>query len=259
MEKLRRQVALVTGGTRGMGRAIVDLFLAEGASVMSCSRSPEANEVVLAEIRQKFGEEVPLGFCQTDTADVEQIQHLVDATLQRFGAPTILINNAASNLQRHTAETELDEFARTINTNVRGYWYLARLLYPHMTKLGTGSIVNVASTQAYQTHRSCFPYNVSKGAVLSLTKAMAVDFGAQGIRVNTLTPGFIDTPMGRDWVNRNPDPEKRWQEIYASHPMGRLPTAQEAAKAALFLASDDSSGISGIEIVVDCGRQVVRR
>ena len=163
MEKLRRQVALVTGGTRGMGRAIVDLFLAEGASVMSCSRSPEANEVVLAEIRQKFGEEVPLGFCQTDTADVEQIQHLVDATLQRFGAPAILINNAASNLQRHTAETELDEFARTINTNVRGYWYLARLLYPHMTKLGTGSIVNVASTQAYQTHRSCFPYNVSKG------------------------------------------------------------------------------------------------
>jgi len=259
MHKLEGRIALVTGGTSGIGRAIAELFLAEGARVMSCSPSAEANATVSAEIRQKFGQDAPLGFSQADVADVEQIRHLVDATLSRFGVPAILINNAASNFQRHTAETELGEFARTIDINVRGYWYLARLLYPHMAERGTGSIVNVASTQAYQMHRNSFPYNVSKGAVLSLTKAMAVDFGAAGIRANSLTPGFIDTPLGRDWVNQNPDPQKRWEIIHASHPLGRIPTADEVAKAALFLASDDSSGITGVELRVDCGRQALRR
>jgi NAD(P)-dependent dehydrogenase (short-subunit alcohol dehydrogenase family) len=223
VRRLECQVALVTGGTQGIGRAIVELFLAEGARVMSCSRRAKGSEAVWAQIRQELRQDAPLGFCQTDTANVEQIRDLVEATFRQFGAPTILINNAASNFQRHTAEVELDEFARTIDTNVRGYWYLARLLYPHMAKGGAGSIVNVASTQAYQTHRHSFPYNVSKGAVLFLTHAMAVEFGARGIRVNMLTPGFIDTPMGRDWVNQNPDPEKRWQEIYASHRRAAFP------------------------------------
>jgi NAD(P)-dependent dehydrogenase (short-subunit alcohol dehydrogenase family) len=259
MRRLEAQVALVTGGNRGIGRAIVELFLAEGARVMSCGRDAERNERSLFEIREKFGQDAPVAFCQVDTGNIEQIRNLVDATIGQFGSPTILINNAASNFQRHTGETELEEFAGTMDINVRGYWYLARLLYPHMAKRGSGSIVNVASTQAYQTHRNSFPYNVSKGAILSLTRAMAVDFGASGIRVNTLTPGFIDTPMGRDWVNQNADPQKRWQEIRDSHPLGRIPTADEVAKAALFLASDDSSGISGVEILVDCGRQVLRR
>ena len=259
MGKLDGRAALVTGGSRGIGRAIAELFLAEGAAVMSCDLDAGEGERALSEMRGRFGDGAPVAFCCADLGDIEQIEGCVRETLDRMGVPAILVNNAASNFQKHTAETTPGEFAATMDVNVRAYWYLARLLYPHMARRRSGSIVNIASTQAYQTHKSSFPYNVSKGAVLALTKALAVDFGPDGIRVNSISPGFVATKLSRDWVGRFDDPERKWREIMEAHPLGRIPTVEEVARAALFLASDDSSGISGVELLVDCGRHAQRR
>jgi NAD(P)-dependent dehydrogenase (short-subunit alcohol dehydrogenase family) len=259
MRKLEGRAALVTVGSRGIGRAIVELFLAEGARVMSCDKDAAAGALALSEVRARFGHDAPIAFCHADLGNIEQIEGCVREAIGQMGAPTILVNNAASNFQRHTAETTLDEFAATMDVNVRGYWYLARLLHPHMARGRSGSIVNIASTQAYQTHKASFPYNVSKGAVLALTRAMAVDFGPDGIRVNSILPGFVATKLSRDWVGRFDDPERKWREIMEAHPLGRIPTVDEVAKAALFLAGDDSSGVSGVELLVDCGRQAQRR
>lgn len=248
----------MTGAGRGLGRAILGLFAVEGAQVIACDLDRELGEAAVSQINKASEREPRPRFYWADVGDIESLHELGRGIARSGTWPSILVNNAAIMTFKHTAEVDPEEYQRTMDVNVRGYWYMARMLYPYMKEKGSGSIINVGSTQPYQTRPAYFPYNASKGAVLALTKAMAVDFGADGIRVNALLPGIVDTKPMRKWLETFKDPARKLQEVLESHPLGRMPTAREVARAALFLASDDSSGISGAELVVDCGRHAKR-
>jgi NAD(P)-dependent dehydrogenase (short-subunit alcohol dehydrogenase family) len=258
MMRLAKEVAIVTGGSRGLGRAIVERFVAEGAGVMTCDIEKEAGERAVEEINGRYREHGTVSFMHADVGDRERLQQLVERTVERFGAPTILVNNAAVVIFRHPSEASVEEFEASMRVNVQAYWWLSRLVYPHMEASGRGSIVNIASTHPYQTKPGTFPYNVTKGAILAMNKALAVDFGSSGVRVNALLPGIVDTRPTRDWLAGFLDPEAKRREVLATHPLNRMPTEEEIAGAALFLASPDSFGMTGAELVVDCGRQAMR-
>jgi NAD(P)-dependent dehydrogenase (short-subunit alcohol dehydrogenase family) len=258
MNRLQDITAIVTGGTQGIGRAIVERFVAEGARVMTCARSEEEGTAAAEQINAEAGGDGEAAFCRADMGETDDIERLVERTVQAFGPPGIAVNNAASTLYEHTGETAREQFDQTIRVNVRGYWWLARTAYPHMKALDESAVLNVASTHPYRTKPGHFPYNMSKGAILAMNKAMAIDFGADGIRVNAVVPGIVDTQVMRDWIATLDEPERKREEIRDGHPLGRIPLAKEVAQAALYLAGPEGAGVSGHELVVDCGREVLR-
>ncbi|HWB53223.1 MAG TPA: SDR family oxidoreductase [Tepidisphaeraceae bacterium] len=247
---LQHQIAIVTGGNRGIGLAMVRQFVEQGARVITCALENDFSS--LADLKDN------ISFIQLDMASPDSGQSLIAHAISKFGPPTIIVNNAAQVTFRNTADATVEEIEQTLRVNVIGYWSLAKAALPSMKSAGRGAIINVASTHPYQTRPNCFPYSMSKGAVLAMTRAMAVDFGPAGIRVNALLPGIVDTQVTRQWLQSQSDPEKSWADVLTSHSLPRLPTVEELASAALFLASDLSSGITGAELVVDCGRQVKR-
>lgn len=259
MKRLVKEIAIVTGGARGLGRAIVEGFVAEGARVMTCDIERESGESAVEEINRRYREGGNAFFTHADVGESDCLEQLVEATVGQFGAPTVLVNNAATVVFRHPLEASDEEFGTSMRVNVQAYWWLSCLVYPYMSTEARGSIINVASTHPYQTKPGAFPYNVTKGAVLAMNKALSVDFGVSGVRVNALLPGIVDTKPTREWLAGFPDQEAKRREVLATHPLNRMPTEEEVARAAVFLASPDSSGISGAELVVDCGRQGMRR
>jgi NAD(P)-dependent dehydrogenase (short-subunit alcohol dehydrogenase family) len=247
--RLDGRVAIVTGASRGIGRAIAVRFAREGARVVAAQRTMDEGDSLVAEIVAKGGEAISL---ITDVRNEASVKAMVDASIAAFGTIDILCNNAGVGLIRSVVDTTSDEYDTVMDTNVRGVFLCMRFGIPPMLARG-GSVINIASVASYVGFRRDAAYCTSKGAVLMLTRQAALDFAAQGVRVNAICPGFIETPMLGQYCASQPNPETAYQDVVALHPMHRLGTPDDVAGAAVYFASDDSMWVTGASLAVDGG------
>jgi len=248
--RLANKVALITGGTSGIGEATALLFAKEGAQVVITGRNESRGHAVTARILEHGGRAI---FIRTDVRKASECRRAVEETIAAFGRVDILFNNAGVFYPQTTLECSEEEWDLQIDINLKGTFLMSKFALPGMVAQGSGVIINNSSGWGIVGGDRAVAYCASKGGVVLLTKAMAIDHGRQGVRVNCLCPGDVDTPMlpedaklrGLDW--------KTYLEGCANRPLGRVGTADEIAKAALFLASDDSSFMTGAALVVDGG------
>lgn len=253
-KRLLNKVALITGATSGIGKATALLFAEEGADVIITGRRAELGDAVLNEIRQRGVRSV---FIQADHSKADDCSRVLEQSLAEFGRIDILFNNAGI-VTSGTAETTSDDvWEQTLAINVTAVWRMCKLVIPQMKKQGGGVIVNNGSDWSVVAGKNAFPYIASKGAVGMMTKAMAIDHARENIRVNAVCPG--DTLVDR-WLEKGyfegSDPvsiEQAMKESSDYLPMGRFGKPEEIAKAVLFLASDDSSFMTGHLLLVDGG------
>ena len=254
MGKLSGKAAIITGATSGIGKATALLFAEEGADLVITGRRAELGQHLENEIRQKG---VRCVFVEADHSQADGCSRVVERTLSDFGRVDILFNNAGI-VTNGTAETTSEEvWNETFAINVTAVWRMCKLVIPHMKRQGKGVIVNNGSDWSVVAGQDALPYIASKGAVGMMTKAMALDYARENIRVNAVCPG--DTLVDR-WVEKgyfeDSDPvtiEEAMKESSAYIPMGRFGKPEEIAQAVLFLASDDSSFVTGHLLLVDGG------
>jgi meso-butanediol dehydrogenase/(S,S)-butanediol dehydrogenase/diacetyl reductase len=252
--KLTGKSAIITGATSGIGEATALLFAEEGASLVITGRRAELGRHLENEIRER---DAPGVFIQADHTRADDCARVVEQTLAEFGRVDILFNNAGI-VTGGTAETTSEEvWNETVAINVTAVWRMSKLVIPVMKRQGQGVIVNNGSDWSVVAGRDAFPYIMSKGAVAMMTKAMALDYARENIRVNAVCPG--DTLVDR-WLEKgyfeSSDPvtiDEALRESSAYIPMGRFGKPEEIARAVLFLASDDSSFVTGHLLLVDGG------
>jgi len=248
--RLENKVALITGGTSGIGEATAALFAKEGASVALTGRNDERGHAVAEKILQNGGKAV---FIRTDVRKADDCRRTVDGTVRLFGKLDILFNNAGVFYPNTVVDCSEEEWDLQLDINLKGTFLMSKFALPHMIERGAGVIINNSSGWGIVGGDKAVAYCASKGGVVLLTKAMAIDHGGQGIRVNCLCPGDVDTPMLTEDARLR---GMKWEDYLAgctNRPMGRIGTVDEIAKAALFLASDDSSFMTGAALVVDGG------
>jgi NAD(P)-dependent dehydrogenase (short-subunit alcohol dehydrogenase family) len=248
--RLKDKVALITGGTSGIGEATALLFAAEGATVAATGRNEQRGSAVIERIAAAGGESI---FLQADVSLAADCRRAVDETLRAFGRIDILFNNAGVFYPQTALECSEREWNEQIDVNLKGTFLMSKFALPTMIAQGSGVIINNASGWGIVGGDHAVAYCASKGGVVLMTKAMAIDHGAQGIRVNCVCPGDVETPMlPADAKMRG----LKWEDYIAGcavRPLGRVGTVEEIAKAVLFLASDDSSFMTGAALVVDGG------
>jgi NAD(P)-dependent dehydrogenase (short-subunit alcohol dehydrogenase family) len=244
--RLSGKTALITGAGSGIGRACALAFAREGARVALVGRRKDRLEKVAKE----------MGEAEVFSADIsnkERVDLLVREASARLGSLNILLNNAGV-LVPGTAESISEEdWDRTFEVNVRGLWLLSRAVLPHMRKAGGGSIINMSSVLGLVGARNRAGYSASKGAVTMLTKCMALDHAADKIRVNCICPAFVETELTSDFITNAPDPAAALRDRINLHPLGRVGQPQDVAGMAIYLASDESSWVTGAAFTVDGG------
>lgn len=241
--RLQDRVAVVTGGASGIGRAVALLFASEGARIAIGDCSEEA-EAVVREIEQQGGEAI---YVKTDVARENDVKHLMDETVTRFGKIDILVANAGIDQISPAHETSLADWQRMIDINLTGVFLSNKYAISHMLSRQSGAIVNISSILGQVGQPDITAYAAAKGGVSNLTRSIAVTYANQGIRVNAVCPGYIETPLLRDLT------EEMVQLRVRKHPMGRMGRPEEVAYACLFLASDESSFVTGINLFADGG------
>ena len=252
MKEFAGRIALVTG-TTGIGRAIAKRFAEGGAQVVACGIEPAGNDELVHEAA-KFALTVHVESC--DVTNLDEVRSVVTKTVSRFGGLDIIVNAAAIHPFGTVVETDLATWNRCMMVNVGSIYLLAHLGIPEMKKRGAGAIINLASVQGYACQRGVAAYATSKGAIHSLTRALALDHAADNIRVNSISPGSIRTPMlARSAAHFAPDlpTEEVLARFGAAHPLGRIGTPEEVAELAAFLASDKAGFCTGGDYLVDGG------
>lgn len=243
--RLAGKAAVITGAASGIGRASARRFAAEGA------------RLVLADLEEPDAETGSGGgshFVRTDVSRRADNERMIDACVERYGRIDILFCNAGVTLPKLLTESADAEIDRLLAVNVTGPMYAARYAIPLMLAQGGGGVILFTASKTGLVAQTDSPvYCASKGAVVMLAKALALDYAARGIRVNALCPGIIDTPMLRRFADAMPDPVTAWTEYTSAQPMGRLGTPDECAAAALWLVSDDASFVTGVALPVDGG------
>jgi NAD(P)-dependent dehydrogenase (short-subunit alcohol dehydrogenase family) len=247
MFDLKDRVALVTGASRGIGEAIAKAYAERGARVIVSSRKQEGCEAVAGAIVAAGGDAVAMA-CHI--GDMEALAKLFAAIEERYGRLDVLVNNAATNpYYGHVLDTDLGAFQKTVDVNIRGYFFASVLGGRLMRAGGGGSIINIASVNAIRPGPLQGIYSVTKGAVLNMTKAFARECGPEGIRCNAILPGLIRTKFAGTLISD----EQQLQHYVGSNPLRRVGEPQDIAGAAVFLASDASSYVTGEFLVVDGG------
>ncbi len=254
--KLNGKVALVTGGTRGIGYATTLLFCKEGAKVAITGRSERQGRKAIIELKKEGFRDVV--FIQGDVSKSVDAKRMIEITVKQFGQLDILVNNAGIWIGGTVETASEADWDKVIDVNLKGTFLCSKFALPYLKKT-KGAIVNTASIAGLVADVESIPYCASKGGVVLLTKAMALDHAKEGIRVNCVCPGYVMTPMleqemlEEDVPKSGPDREKYLKEIAELHPIGRIGEPEEVAKTVLFLASNDSSFITGTALTVDGG------
>ncbi len=237
---LEDKTAVITGGSTGIGKAIAARFKAEGAHVVIANRSVETGE--------RTAEELDCVFHPCDVSSYEEVEALIEAAVERFGGLDILVNNAGIGVQGTIEEMTLAEWEKLMSINLNGVIYATRAGMPHLRD-GTGSVLNVASVYGLVGGPGVAAYATAKGALVNFTRATAVDYADEGVRVNSLCPGFVETPMTEPQLEE----ESFYQYVRNQTPMNRVAQPEEIAGPAAFLVSDDASYITGVNIPIDGG------
>ncbi len=245
--RLKGKTAIITGAGSGIGQACAWAFAREGARVVLVGRRRELLKQTAAQIQRDAL------VCEGDVSKIADVRKVVSQTLERFGSVEVLVNSAAV-LHAGTAETQADEeWDETFDINVRGLWLMSREVLPLMRRAGEGSIINLASVVGLMGARSRAAYSASKGAVIALTKSMALDFAPEQIRVNCICPGIVETELVADFIRNAPDPELAKKRRTELHPLGRFGQPSDIANMAVYLASDESVWVTGAAMPVDGG------
>jgi NAD(P)-dependent dehydrogenase (short-subunit alcohol dehydrogenase family) len=249
--RLENRAALITGGTSGIGEATCLLFGEEGASVAVVGRNTERGQTVAKRISDAGGTAV---FIEADVRKSDDCRTAVGRTLGTFGRLDILFNNAGTYCANDIVACTEEEWDDQVDTSLKGTFLMSKYALPHMIERGSGSIINCASGWGLVGGAKAAAYCAAKGGMVVMTKAMAIDHGPQGIRVNALCPGDTDTPMEHeDARNQGLSWEAYVDQMAGTRPIARLATPEEIARAVLFLASDDASYITGAALPVDGG------
>lgn len=252
--ELSGKVAIVSGGSLGIGRATAELLAAQGASVVLCGRRQEAVDDAVAAITSAGGKAIGVAADVSNSADAERI---VRTAVESFGAVDILVNSAGIQTYGTVVETSEELWDKVFDINVKGIYLLAHFAIPEMEERGGGAIINVSSVQAFQSQKQVAAYTATKGAINALTRAMALDHAEQKIRVNTICPGSIDTPMLRHSADMFRGEGESVDDVVnawgGAHPIGRVGTGRDVAELICFLASDRATFITGGEFKVDGG------
>ncbi len=244
MSILKDKVAIVTGASRGIGRAIAEVFVREGAKVVICGRKQETLDPVAREI----GPSVKAVACHIGKMD--QIRNLVDSAVRQFGRIDILVNNAATNVaQGPCLEVDEGQFDKMVEVNLKSAFLLVKLVAPGMCERGSGSIINVASVAGLRPQPDGLLYSMTKAALIMMTQCYARELGPKGVRVNAIAPGLIQTVLSEYYWKD----ETRKAEIIGRQPLKHLGQPSEVAEVALLLASDRGSYMTGQTLVVDGG------
>lgn len=249
--RLQDKVAIITGAASGIGRASALLFAAEGARVIVVDLNSEGASHTVSDIEGAGGTSV---FHCCDVSDPTQVQETANFALDKFDRIDILFNNAGIELSKDIVDTVPQEWDRIMAVNLRSVFLMMRAIIPQMKKQRAGSIINTASGVGIRPRPTLAAYCASKAGVVALSKAAATELGFDGIRVNALCPGMIDTEMNRRVIESNPDPKSALERMMMNYPLGRMGTVEEVAYAALFLASPESSYVTGTAFAVDGGR-----
>ena len=247
--RLRNKTAIVTGGGAGIGEAIALRYALEGARVVVAEINPPRGKSTVDAIHKQGGQGI---FVPTDVSSEEQVKRMVESAIETFGRVDILVNNAAILIPQgegRVHELTNEVWDRTINTNLRGYWLCAKYTIPYMLKQGKGSIILVASRTGIRGFTGLAAYSASKGGVLALMRSMAADYARDGIQVNAIVPGTMDTPMNAEGLS---DPGVRAKYV-SRIPAGRLGVGADIAGMATFLATEEASFCIGGVYMVDGG------
>ncbi|HEX4786431.1 MAG TPA: glucose 1-dehydrogenase [Candidatus Sulfotelmatobacter sp.] len=246
-DRLNGKTGIVTGAGSGIGRACAIALAAEGAQVVLVARRRNR----LEEVAKEIGESAfPI---PADVSRTSDISRLIDETVRHFGGLNFLVNNAGVLHIGNAEQITEEQWDHTFNLNVRGLWLLSRAALPPMRKARGGSIINIASTLGLVGAPNRAAYAASKGAVVLLTKAMAIDHGHENIRVNAVCPSFVETELTAAVLSQAPDPAAVRRERTAAHPIGRLGRPEDIGGLAVYLASDESSWLTGAALPVDGG------
>ena len=245
--RLEDKVAIVTGGGAGIGEAVAILFAEEGAKIVVGDVNKDTGGRTVNKIKAAGGEAI---FVYCDTSKFKEVENLVNTAVKTYGKLDIMVNNAGIVAEGKCADTPLEDWDRGIAVDLTGVFYGCKCAIPAMLKNGSGSIINVSSMSGlFGDYGICW-YNAAKGGVSNLTRNIAIDYARQGIRCNAVNPGLILTEIGRPLFNS----DARVREAIGQHyPMGRPGTAREVAYCALFLASDESSFVNGVNLLCDGG------
>ncbi|HYN07954.1 MAG TPA: glucose 1-dehydrogenase [Vicinamibacterales bacterium] len=247
--RLADRIALVTGGGRGIGRAIVEKFLAEGATVAFF----DLDEATAAGTAKELASAGPAEFIVADVTREAEVSRGVEHVLKTHGRIDVLVNNAGVNAYFDAVQMTEAQWESVFAVDLKGAWLCAKHVLPGMKARGRGAIVNIASIHASLTIAGMFPYAAAKSGVIGLTRSLALDYASFGIRVNAVSPGWTRTHLVEEWFARQSDPAAAEASVMNVHPMRRIATPAEIASVVAFVASDEASAMTGAAVAVDCG------
>jgi meso-butanediol dehydrogenase / (S,S)-butanediol dehydrogenase / diacetyl reductase len=248
--RLAGKVAVVTGASRGIGRASALLFAKEGAKVTVADVRDEMGRDAVKEIEKTGGE---ANFALTDVSKEADVKRMIEDTVTRWGRVDILFNNAGYSLVKRVDEMSEAEWDEILGVNLKSVFFGVKHVVPFMRRQGGGVILSTASISGLVGQMLTPAYVAAKGALVLLTKSLAMDYGAENIRVNCICPGITDTPALRKHLDTAADPEALIRERQSRVPLGRFLLPEDIARAALYLVSDESEGVTGIAHLVDGG------
>lgn len=249
--RLNGKIAIITGAGRGIGAAIAEAFIREGAIAVIAERDNATG----AATAERLGENAL--FVQTDVTDQASVDAAIGMVRERFDRIDVLVNNAGINVFHEPLQTSDAEWQRCMAVDLEGVWRMCRATLPAMLERNAGSIVNIASSHSSTIIPGTFPYPVAKHGLLGLTRALGIEYAARNIRVNAIAPGYIETELALDYWKTFPDPAAERQRTYDLHPPKRIGKPEEVAMTAVFLASDEAPFINATSIAIDGGRSVL--
>ena len=247
--KLKNKVAVITGAGSGIGRACAIEFAKAGATVVVADINLQGAEETVQQIKDNGGTAMAV---KTDVSQPESVIKLVELTIKTYSKIDILVNDAAIQINKTIEHTTFLEWNQQLSINVGGIFLCSKYFLPYLRET-KGNIVNMSSVNGYFVEPMCAGYCTTKAAIIGLTKAMAIDHGNEGIRVNCICPGYIDAGLAEGYFQAQPDPAKAREEAGKLHALWRIGRPEEVARAAVFLASDDASFMTGSSVVVDGG------
>ena len=248
--RLENKIAIITGGGDGIGQASAVMFAKEGASVVIADIKPENGNRTVDMIKAVNGDAI---FAEVDVSKADSVENMVKKVIGAYGRIDILVNSAAVFVEATVLNTSEEDWDRIMAINLKGIFLCCKYTIPEMIKAGKGSIINIGSEAGITGFKNQTAYDASKGGVVNMTRAMALDFAEKNIRVNCVCPGTTETPMVKKAIEIAPDPEKA-RRSFASRPLLRLGWPDEIAAGILYLASDESPYATGAILAIDGGK-----